>query len=157
MAVIIDLLNKCKNPDQNVWRKTRKIKKSNMMQINSLKIRVNALTICVVGASLRGGEMLMCRSCSSPCCWPFYSWQNNKWVPVRTSTYYLTLRFSEGDGRTWFGGVADTVLVDGARPEAVLLILGQVKDREPGRVHHHVQTGQSPAAPPCQGLIQVQH
>ena len=69
----------------------------------------------------------------------------------------LTLWLSQGDRFAGLRGVADTVLVDGAHSEAVLLALDQVKHWEPGRVHHHVQTGQLPAALLCQGLIQVEH
>lgn len=69
----------------------------------------------------------------------------------------LTLWLSQGDQFTRLRRVTDTVLVDGAHSEAVLLALDQVKHWEPGRVYLHVQTGQLPAALPCQRLIQVQH
>lgn len=77
--------------------------------------------------------------------------------PIEHFLHFLTLRLSQGDWRTRLRGVTDTVLVDGAHSEAVLLALDQVKHWEPGSVYHHVQTGQLPAALPCQGLIQVQH
>lgn len=76
---------------------------------------------------------------------------------VQCIAHFLTLCFSQGDEFTWLRGVTDTVLVDGAHSKAVLLSLDQVKHWEPGRVYHHVQTGQLPAVLPCQRLIKVQH
>lgn len=75
---------------------------------------------------------------------------------VQSVAHFLTLWLAQGDRFTRLRGIADTVLVDGAHPEAVLLALDQVKHWESGRVHHHVQTGQLPATVPCQGLIQAQ-
>jgi len=66
---------------------------------------------------------------------------------------FLTLWLPQGDRGAGLRGVTDAVLIDGAHSEAVLLALGQVKHWEPGRVYLHVQTGQLPAALPCQGLI----
>lgn len=57
----------------------------------------------------------------------------------------VTLWLSQGDGRTRIRRVTDTILVDRAHSEAVLLALDQVKDWEARRVDHHVQTGQLPA------------
>lgn len=74
-----------------------------------------------------------------------------------SSTFSLTLLLSQENGPTGLRGVADAVLVDGAHSEAVLLALHQVKYGKPGRIHHHIQTGQLPAALPCKGLIQVQY
>ena len=64
----------------------------------------------------------------------------------------LTLWLSQRDGWAGIRGVTNTILVDGAHPEAVLLAFFQVKHREPGGVHHHIHTGQLPAVLPCQGL-----
>lgn len=84
-----------------------------------------------------------------------YNRQSNKWLHC-SAAHFLTLWLSQGDGLARLGGVTDTVLVDGAHSEAVLLALDQVKHWEPGRVYRHVQTGQLPAAFTCQGLVQVQ-